>query len=129
VVRISGFSFRRSEPSEHKKPQFGEFYHGKISKRQPFRSIYEDEDTDYKSMELSTDNQQRHTRLTSFADKYEPSKAYKHQVKVELKARTARKSHEAEIQLQGQCDNRMQHCSAVFNVQRTPFGKYLDFYD
>jgi len=71
---------------------------------------------------LSTDNQQRHTRLTSFADKYEPSKAYKHQVKVELKARTARKSHEAEIQLQGQCDNRMQHCSAVFNVQRTPFG-------
>jgi len=122
VLRISGFSFRRSEPSEHKKPQFGEFYHGKISKRQPFRSIYEDEDTDYKSMELSTDNQQRHTRLTSFADKYEPSKAYKHQVKVELKARTARKSHEAEIQLQGQCDNRMQHCSAVFNVQRTPFG-------
>jgi len=119
IARVSGFSFRRSD--QHQKPDFEDFYHGKSSKRQPFRSIYEDDEADYKSMELtSSDNKQRHSRLSTFVSSYQPSKAYKHQLKVELKARTPRETHEAELLIQGQCDQRMQHCKATFNAQRTP---------
>lgn len=74
-------------------------------------------------MELSTDNKERHSRLSSFVGKYQPLKAYKHQLKVELKAKSEHKSHEANILLQGQCDQHMQHCEAAVNFERTPFGE------
>lgn len=74
-------------------------------------------------MELtSSNNDKRHSRLSSFVGQYQTKKAYKHQLKVELKARTQRQTHEAEMEIQGQCDQRMQHCKATFNMQRTPIS-------
>ncbi|KAI6184877.1 hypothetical protein M3Y97_00643900 [Aphelenchoides bicaudatus] len=121
-LRIAGFSFQRDQ--EHKRPEFDDFYHGhSSSKRQPFRSIYEDDESDYKSMELSSfDNKQRHGRISSFSDSYDSSKSYKHELNVELKARTPRETHEANMQIKGQCDNRLQHCKAEIQMRRSPMG-------
>lgn len=52
--------------------------------------------------------------------RYETGKAFKHQLKIEMKARTPRKTHTAELSIQGQCDQHMQHCKAVLNVKRSP---------
>jgi len=119
MVRVTGFSFRRSERNEHQKPEFDDFYK-QSSARKPFRSIYEDSDEEYKTMEIQGDNEQRHQRLTTFVQSYQTHKAYKHQLRVELKARTPGRTHEAELAFQGQCDQQMQHCKAVINMQRTP---------
>jgi len=126
VMKVEGFSFRRSSQGEHTKPEFDSFYkQDKKSERKPFRSIYEDDEEEYKSMELQN-NEERHSRLSSFVSKYQTDKAYKHQLKVELEARCPRKTHRAEIELGGQCDQRLQHCKAIVKVQRTPIGEEND---
>jgi hypothetical protein len=71
-------------------------------------------------------NEERESRLSGYVSKYQFSKAYKHQLKAELEVRTPAKTHTAEIQLQGTCDQGLQHCKAIVNAQRTPYGQEQD---
>jgi hypothetical protein len=116
-LRISGSAFRKADQGEHKGPEFNDFYQ-QSSQRKPFRSLYEDEE-EYKSMEFQN-NKHREERLSGFTSKYQSDKAYKHQLKIELEARAPVKTHRAEVQVQATCDQRLEHCKAILNAQRTP---------
>jgi hypothetical protein len=110
ILRASGSAFQKH--ATHSRPELDSFY----SSGKSFKHIYPE---DFEGMDLEQD-EQRTSKLNSYSQKYAPSNAYKHEVKLEAEARCGQKTHKAMADLKAGCDSRLKHCKIFIEAERTP---------
>jgi hypothetical protein len=113
VFRANGKLFQKtSGNADSPRPDLYNFYSNDAKFEQAHPEDFED-------MELENQNERRQ-KFSTYLDKFQPSKMYKHELTLSAHTTGGSKQFKARMSVEGACDAKFKYCKAQTTIQRSP---------